>query len=117
MKQKQLKKIFQKVLLLIILSIPLTSCTTSKTVEKIPRIDFPDIPIDVDKVDIEVKEDVNYKFLSDVIITWRDDSTKKVTLPYWFWMDFMNFIIESEEVRKKYEYLRENYEVSEIPKL
>ena len=92
------------------------SCATSKPLVSLPKIDFPEFPIDPDKVTVTVEENKE-RVYSNVNITWSDNSMKKVTLPYWFWSDLMNYAIDSDTARQKYEVLRNNYGIQQVSDL
>lgn len=94
----------------------LISCGTSKNLNTLPSLDFPDFPIDPDIIDYTVKQD-NIRGFSEITLQWKYDETKKVVLPFWFYEELIGYEIDIHKVQQQYNYLRNNYCVSTISEL
>ena len=82
----------------------LTSCETLRCVDEVlPDIYFPKFPISA--------SDPNISFSMEktaVLIYWKDTG-KHALIPLEVWEDFVEYVIDVEEARKKYKALQEAY--------
>lgn len=86
----------------------LISCGTSNNVNILPKLNFPDFPIDPDCIDYTVKVN-DVREYSLITFQWKQDKSKIVTLPYWFYEDLISYEIDCDKVFQQYEYLRLHY--------
>lgn len=79
----------------------LTSCQTLKRSGSLPDISFPDFPVDV------TDNSVSIRLENDKVIINKSAENKEAEITAWLWLDFVQYAIDVDVAKQKYDRVRE----------